>query len=93
VNVNQLALIAKTYTSGLSSLTGILSRSMDIIIGVSAFIIAILWIPIAFSFFSSDEQKKYMAYSRAKNAAIGTLIFILAISGTIYAIFKFIAVG
>ncbi|MHB1439110.1 MAG: hypothetical protein ACYCSO_01435 [Cuniculiplasma sp.] len=88
-----LSEIMRNFTSSPSNITGILSRSTDIIIGISAFIIAVLWIPIAISFFSSDEQKKYQSYARAKNAAIGTLIYILAISGSLYAIFKFIAVG
>ncbi|MCL4480626.1 MAG: hypothetical protein M1323_06605 [Candidatus Thermoplasmatota archaeon] len=81
------------FTSSSSSLTGLISRSTDLIVGISAFIIAILWIPIAISFFSADEQRKYQSYSRAKNAAIGTLIYVLAISGTLFAIFKYIAVG
>ncbi|MCL5888536.1 MAG: hypothetical protein M1597_01050 [Candidatus Thermoplasmatota archaeon] len=81
------------FTSSSSSITGLVARSTDLIVGVSAFIIAILWIPIAISFFSSDEQRKYQSYGRAKNAAIGTIIYVLAISGTLFAIFKYIAVG
>ncbi len=93
MNFVNIKLSIYTTISGSNSLAGIVSRSSDLIVGVSAFIIAILWIPIAISFFSTDEQKRYMAYARAKNAAIGTLIFVLAVSGTLYAIFNYVAVG
>ncbi len=86
--IHELATAAAT-----GSLTGITTRLMAVVIGISAVVIALLWIPIAFSFFSADEQKRYMAYSRARNAAIGTLIFVLAVSGTLYALFHYIAVG
>lgn len=82
-----------TMTTVANSLTDVMSRLMTIVVGVSAVVIALLWIPIAISFFSTDEQKRYIAYSRAKNAAIGTLIFVLAVSGTLYALFHYIAVG
>jgi hypothetical protein len=81
------------FTNSANSLTDVMSRLMTIVIGVSAIAIALLWIPIAISFFSADEQKRYVAYSRARNAAIGTLIFVLAVSGTLYAVFHYIAVG
>ena len=93
MNFVNIKLSIYTTISGSNSLAGIVSRSSDLIVGVSAFIIAILWIPIAISFFSTDEQKRYMAYARAKNAAIGTLIFVLAVSGILYAIFNYVAVG
>ena len=93
MNFVNIKLSIYTTISGSNSLAGIVSRSSDLIVGVSAFIIAILWIPIAISFFSTAEQKRYMAYARAKNAAIGTLIFVLAVSGTLYAIFNYVAVG
>ncbi len=82
-----------TAGSGINEINGILTRGMDVIISVSAIIIAILWIPIAMGFFSSDETRRYNAYSKAKNAAIGTLIYLMAVSGVIYGVFSFIIKG
>ncbi|MCL4350070.1 MAG: hypothetical protein M1414_05005 [Candidatus Thermoplasmatota archaeon] len=76
-----------------SQLSGILSRGMYLIASISGVVIALLWIPIAIGFFSTDENKKFVAYSRAKSAALGTFIFILAVTGAIYGVFNFIITG
>ncbi|OWP55349.1 MAG: hypothetical protein B2I17_09945 [Thermoplasmatales archaeon B_DKE] len=70
-----------------------MSRLLEVVISVSAVIVALLWIPIALSFFSTDENKRFEARGRLKNALIGTLIYVLAISGVIYAIFNYVALG
>ncbi len=72
---------------------GMINRIYELIISVSAIVIAILWIPIGIGFFSSDESKKLEAKSRFKNAVIGTFIYVLAVSGALYAIFTFIVTG
>ncbi|MGP6220033.1 hypothetical protein [Caldiplasma sukawensis] len=74
-------------------LVPIINRLTDLAIGVSASIIVIFWIFIALSFFSQDENRKMEAYARAKNGAIGTIIYIMAVSGILYALFKYIIVG
>ncbi|MGC8609206.1 MAG: hypothetical protein ACP5UV_04970 [Thermoplasmata archaeon] len=76
-----------------ATLSGLTARAETVIISVSAVIISILWIPIAFEFFSSDDSKRYNARIRLKNAVIGTIIYIMAISGVIYALFKYIVMG
>lgn len=71
----------------------ILNRVYLLVASVSAIIIALLWIPIALGFFSSDENKKTDAKMRLKNAVIGTVIYVLAISGVLYAIFTYVVSG
>ncbi|WP_297218036.1 hypothetical protein [Thermoplasma sp.] len=75
------------------NISAMLTRIDTIAISVSAILISILWIPIAFQFFSTDENKRMAARSRLKNAAIGTFIYILAVSGLLYAIFNYIITG
>ncbi len=72
---------------------GILNRVYLLVASVSAIIIALLWIPIALGFFSSDEDRKTSAKMRLRNAVIGTVIYVLAISGVLYAIFTYVVSG
>ena len=76
-----------------ASINAMLGRIDDIAISVSAILITILWIPVALSFFSTDENKKYMAREKLKNATIGTVIYILAVSGVLFAVFNYVVTG
>ncbi len=71
----------------------ILNRIYAIVASVSAIIIAILWIPIAIGFFGADENKRYEARVRMKNALIGTFIYVIAVSGLLYTIVKYLITG
>jgi hypothetical protein len=77
----------------IASINTMLGRIDDIAISVSAVLITLLWIPVALSFFSTDETKKYMARERLKNATLGTAIYILAVSGVLFAVFNYIVTG
>ncbi len=76
-----------------ASINAMLGRIDNIAISVSAILITILWIPVALSFFSTDENKKYMAREKLKNATIGTVIYILAISGILFTVFNYVVTG
>ena len=75
------------------AINAMLGRIDDLLIGVSAVLISLLWIPIALNFFSTDEAKKYMAKEKLKNATIGTIIYVMAISGVIYTVFNYVVTG
>lgn len=70
-----------------------LNRIYEVVLSVSAIMIAILWIPIAMGFFGSDENKRYEARIRMKNALIGTFIYVFAVSGFLYALIHYIVLG
>lgn len=90
----KVALIPKTVIFSISAqLQGITGRVDELIISVSAILMLILWIPVAVSFFSVDENKRVEARLRLKNAIIGTFIYALAVSGVIYTVFVYIASG
>lgn len=84
-------LIAQIATS--AQLTTIVNRLYEVVISISAVIIAVLWIPIATSFFGSDENRRFEARARLKNALIGTFIYVVAISGVLYAVVNYIVTG
>ena len=70
-----------------------MNRIYAIVASVSAILIAILWIPIAVGFFGTDENKRYEARIRMKNALIGTFIYVLAVSGFLYTLVHYIISG
>lgn len=76
-----------------NQLTGVMNRTYEVVASVSAIVVGLLWIPIAISFFSGDEDRRFDAKVRMKNALIGTFIYILALSGTLYAVLKFVVSG
>ena len=94
VLLSQIGIVAiLSYVSSTTQLSGALSRLLEVVVSISAVVVALLWIPIALSFFSTDENKRFEARGRLKNALIGTLIYVLAISGVIYAVFNYVAIG
>lgn len=93
ISVFSVLIYNALQTTSNPQITVVLNRLLTIIISISAIVIAILWIPIALGFFTSDENKRYEAKSRLKNALIGTLIYVLAVSGVIYAVFNYVATG
>lgn len=76
-----------------SDISGIVQRAFGIIAGVSGLIIAILWVPIAIGYFSKDMDRKADAKERTKDALIGTVIFVMAVSGVLYAVIHYIVTG
>jgi|GEM_PF-673744 len=84
-----------SYATGNNSteINSIVQRAFDIVAGVSALIIAILWVPIAMGYFSKDLDRKADARERTKDALIGTIIFVMAVSGVLYAVIHYIVVG
>lgn len=72
---------------------GMMTRIYEVVASVSAILIAILWIPIAIGFFSTDENKRYEARIRLKNAVIGTFIYVIAVSGFLYTLVNYLVTG
>ncbi len=94
VSLSQIGIVEiLSYVSSTTQLSGALSRLLEVVVSISAVVVALLWIPIALSFFSTDENKRFETRGRLKNALIGTLIYVLAISGVIYAVFNYVAIG
>ena len=89
--INLITQSAQVTVSG--QIQGILNRVYEVVASVSAVIIAILWIPIAMGFFGADENRRYEARIRMKNALIGTFIYVVAVSGLLYTLVKYLITG
>lgn len=70
-----------------------MTRIYEVVASISAILIAILWIPIAIGFFGTDENKRYEARIRLKNALIGTFIYVIAVSGFLYTLVNYLVTG
>lgn len=79
--------------SNSTMINAMVQRAFGIIAGVSGLIIAILWVPIAIGYFSKDLDRKADAKERTKDALIGTVIFVMAVSGVLYAVVHYIVAG
>jgi hypothetical protein len=84
---------ASAAVNNATAINGIVQRAFGIIAGISGLIIAILWIPIAVGYFSKDMDRKADAKERTKDALIGTVIFVMAVSGVLYAVVHYIVAG
>ncbi|MCL5789222.1 MAG: hypothetical protein M1290_02000 [Candidatus Thermoplasmatota archaeon] len=79
--------------SNSTQISGMVQRAFGIIAGISGLIIAILWVPIAIGYFSKDMDRKADSKERTKDALIGTVIFVMAVSGVLYAVIHYIVAG
>ncbi|MCL5874629.1 MAG: hypothetical protein M1161_04755 [Candidatus Thermoplasmatota archaeon] len=88
---NQLPTLATANNA--TEINGMVQRAFGIIAGISGLIIAILWVPIAIGYFSRDMDRKADSKERTKDALIGTVIFVMAVSGVLYAVVHYIVAG
>jgi hypothetical protein len=86
-------IIQNTQLPVSGQIQGVLNRIYAVVASVSAIIIAVLWIPIALGFFGADENRRYEARIRLKNALIGTFIYVVAVSGLLYTIVNYLITG
>ncbi len=56
-------------------------------------LLSLVWARVALSWFSHDSMKKVLAKERARDALIGTLLFVGAISGLIWALANWVVTG
>ena len=56
-------------------------------------ILALVWARVALSWFSNDVTKKIQAKDRARDAVIGTLLFVAAVTGLIYGLAHWVVTG
>ena len=56
-------------------------------------LLAIVWARVALSWFSNDITKKVQAKDRARDALIGTLLFVAALSGLLWGLARWVVTG
>jgi amino acid transporter len=83
-----------TPTSGpVANFTAAVNRLVELVGLAGGGILALVWARVAFSWFSNDLTKKVQAKDRARDALIGTLLFVAAVTGLVYALAHWVVTG
>ena len=93
INTTIILSVINAISSSTQQISTMMNRVYAVVASISAVLIGLLWIPIAIGYFSTDENRKFEARTRTKNALIGTLIYIFAMSGALYAVLNYIITG
>ena len=83
-----------TPTSGpVANFTAAINRLVELVGLAGGGILALVWARVALSWFSNDVTKKIQAKDRARDALIGTLLFVAAVTGLVYALAHWVVTG
>jgi hypothetical protein len=70
-----------------------INRLVDLVALAGSGILALVWARVALSWFSNDITKKIQAKDRARDALIGTLLFMAAVTGLFYGLAHWVLTG
>jgi len=85
---------ATSATTGpVTNFTAAINRMVELVGLAGGGILALVWARVALSWFSNDISKKIQAKDRARDAMIGTLLFVAAVSGLIYGLAHWVVTG
>ncbi len=75
------------------NLTAALSRLLFIVGLAAGAVVTLVWARVALSWFSHDPTRKVQAKERARDALIGSLILVAAVSGLAWALARWVLTG
>ena len=88
---------ARAVSSSNDSVVGNFSAALGrlvTLVGVSGgALLALVWARVGISWFSNDVTKKVQAKDRARDALVGTLLFVAAISGLVWGLARWVIGG
>lgn len=76
-----------------ANFTAAIGRLVELVGLAGSGILSLVWARVALSWFSNDATKKIHAKDRARDALIGTLLFIAAVSGLVWALAHWVVTG
>jgi len=76
-----------------ANFTAAINRLVELVGFAGGGILALVWARVALSWFSNDVTKKIQAKDRARDALIGTLLFLAAVSGMVYGLAHWVVTG
>ena len=76
-----------------ANFTAAINRLVELVGLAGGGILALVWARVALSWFSNDVTKKIQAKDRARDALVGTLLFVAAVSGLIYGLAHWVVTG
>ena len=75
------------------NLTAALNRLLFIVGLAAGAVVTLVWARVALSWFSHDTTRKVQAKERARDALIGSLILVAAVSGLAWALARWVLTG
>jgi hypothetical protein len=82
-----------TTNPAVSNFTAAIDRLVTLAAAAGAGLLSLVWARVALSWFSHDSMKKVLAKERARDALIGTLLFVGAVSGLVWALANWVVTG
>jgi hypothetical protein len=76
-----------------NNFTASINRLVDLVTLAGSGILSLVWARVALSWFSNDITKKIQAKDRARDALIGTLLFLAAVTGLLYGLAHWVLTG
>ena len=80
-------------SSTVGNFSAAIGRLVTLVGAAGGGLLALVWARVALSWFSNDVAKKVQAKDRARDAFVGTLIFVAAISGLFWALAQWVVSG
>jgi hypothetical protein len=76
-----------------TNFTAAINRLVVLAAAAGGGLLSLVWARVALSWFSHDSMKKVLAKERARDALIGTLLFVGAVSGLVWALANWVVTG
>ena len=80
-------------TGAVANFSEALQRLVVLAAAAGSSVLALVWARVALSWFSNDVTKKVQAKDRARDALIGTLLFVAAVTGVIGGLAQWVLTG
>jgi len=80
-------------SGAVANFTASIDRLVDLVALAGSGLLALVWARVALSWFSNDITKKVQAKDRARDALIGTLLFVAAITGLFWGLAQWVLTG
>jgi hypothetical protein len=84
---------ASSNSSAVANFTASINRLVELLGVAGSGLLALVWARVALSWFSNDVTKKVQAKDRARDALIGTLLFVAALTGLIWGLAHWVLTG
>ena len=88
-----IPLIGTSQATPVNNFSASINRLVDLVALAGSGILSLVWARVALSWFSNDITKKIQAKDRARDALIGTLLFMAAITGLLYGLAHWVLTG
>ena len=86
-------IVASTSSTPVSNFSASIGRLVDLVALAGSGVLSLVWARVALSWFSNDITKKIQAKDRARDALIGTLLFMAAVTGLLYGLAHWVLTG